>query len=132
MATESGRLFKEYREKSNRTQREVAEILGYNQEKIISNIERGMCLIPAYLLKDYAKSVRGSIRDLTQAWMKDKLLREKKKIERSSVKRKIFAETKKALEKTKWGKLEVKPTEKNIKLTQEFHKAFQAEIDELK
>lgn len=45
-----GQILKEYREKADATQSEVAERLGYATPQFISNIERGVSVAPLPLL----------------------------------------------------------------------------------
>lgn len=48
---EVGSRLTHYRKRSGLTQWEVAEALDYKSSQFISNIERGLCPIPAQLLK---------------------------------------------------------------------------------
>ncbi len=55
MYIELGKFLKEYREKSDLTQLDVALLLGFEGGQMISNVERGMCTLPPHAVKKLAK-----------------------------------------------------------------------------
>lgn len=50
-----GTQFKNMREKANLTQAGAAKALGYSSPQFISNVERGLCLLPADKIRKTAK-----------------------------------------------------------------------------
>lgn len=50
-----GKMFYEARIAQDISQAKVADAMGYTSPQFISNVERGLCLMPASRVKDWAK-----------------------------------------------------------------------------
>ncbi|MEO0335933.1 MAG: helix-turn-helix transcriptional regulator [Pseudomonadota bacterium] len=65
-----GKYLKEQRVRSNLTQSQVAQSLGYTSPQFISNIERGLCSAPIKHLKGFLKLYNLSLEELLSVILK--------------------------------------------------------------
>lgn len=66
-------LIKSYREKTNPrlSQSEISKLLGYKNGQFISNVERGLCSIPAKSVAKLSDVIKAPREDIIEAMVKD-------------------------------------------------------------
>ncbi len=78
--TQTGRIFIAARQRKDLSQGDLAKALGYTTPQFVSNIERGISLLPADSVGVVSKILGVSAKLLIWAWRKDHLASQKNKI----------------------------------------------------
>lgn len=78
--TKLGKLLKDARQKAGFTQRDISDRLGYSSAQFISNIERGISVVPLDLLPRLIKIYKVSVRSVEEILMQGQERNLKKKL----------------------------------------------------